>query len=125
MVQYFNGFVIGPVMQDGAEEVDCCVVAADGLGVEEVVGGVGDVGVGVWLGEGGGDGGGSVLDDEVEVGEVLGEGAGGVACGAADLLDGVREWVCRYGRGGENVHLPRQPRREGKPSQSPSPDGLG
>lgn len=84
MVQYFNGLVIRPVVQDGAEEIDCCV--ADGLGVEEIMGGKGDVRVGGGrMGESGGDDGGGVLDDEVEVWEVLGEGAGSVACGTADL----------------------------------------
>ena len=69
-------------MQDRAEEVDCC--GGDGLGVEEVMSLVGDAGFG-WEGEGGRDGGGGVLDYEIEVREVLGEGAGGVACGTADL----------------------------------------
>ena len=48
------------------------------------------------LGEGGGDDGGGVLDDEFEVREVLGEGAGGVACGTADLVGGVRGWMGGY-----------------------------
>lgn len=55
------------------------------------MGGKGDAGMGGRrLGEGGGDDGGGVLDDEVQVGEVLGESAGCVACGAANLAKVVR-----------------------------------
>ena len=104
-------------MEDGSEEVDGC--AADWLGGEEVVGGVGDArgwGGGLLLSESGGDGAGGVLDYEAEVGEGVGEGEGCVACGTADLC-GVRS--CRVIRGEENVHLPPQLRRVGKPSRSP------
>ena len=86
-------------MEDGSEEVDGC--AADGLGGEEVVGGVGDAGGGgggLLLSESGGDRGGGVLDYEAEVGEGVGESAGCVACGTADLV-GVSSWESNYGRG--------------------------
>ena len=75
------------------------------------------------MSESGGDCGGGVLDYEAEVREILGEGAGCVACGTANLV-GVRAWVGSYGRGWgfykgeENVHLLLQPRRVGKPSRS-------
>ena len=95
MAEDLGCFVVGPVVDDDAEEVD--VGVEDGLGCEEVVwlvgyaggGGGGEGGEGGGAGVGGAaEGGGEVFHDEGYVGKGGREGDAGVAGGAADLRVG-------------------------------------
>lgn len=97
--QDLDAVQIRPIVKDVAEEID--IGALDGLGLEEIMRRELDARL-----EFHGDGAehvgrahaGQVLDDEVELGEFLGDGEGDVALGAAELVGS--KWESR-GREGE------------------------